>query len=215
MEVLSNFLRDLGLDGEQIIDIAVVFLGPKVGVRARVNQLCIQMKIRASPPDTPLQNMRYPQIISNLTEISFAAIFHHAVAADYFEIADLRHFGQNVVLHTIGKGGLFFLLVQIFKRQNCDSSCWRLPDKFTFPHDPASGRRQTNQRCHEECTCWIAPDPFPSSRENSGVSRLNRFVLEPTFEILGQRESGRVTTLWIFLEALEANCAEIAIYFRI
>jgi hypothetical protein len=35
------------------------------------------------------------------------------------------------------------------------------------------------------------------------------------FEVFGQRESGRVTTLWILLEALEANRGKLAIYFRI
>src|SRR5436190_22403972 len=215
MKVVSNFLRDLTLDCKQPIQIAVVLLGPDVCVSARVDQLRVHVKNRAGSADTAFQDMRYSQIISNLTEISFAAIFHYARAADDFEIADLRQLGQNVVLHTIGERRLLFLVVQIFKRQNGDPSCRWLPDEFCFPNNPASGRRKTNQRCHEECTCWIAPDPFPPSRKNSGVSRLNRFVPEPTFEIFGQRQSGRITTLWIFLETLEANCAEIAIYFRI
>jgi hypothetical protein len=47
------------------------------------------------------------------------------------------------------------------------------------------------------------------------VTGLNRLVLCPAFEIFGKRKSGRVTTLWIFLETLETNCGEIAVYFRI
>ena len=85
--------------------------------------------------------------------------------------------GQNVVLHTIDKGRVLFLFAEVFKRQNGDSSCYGMMDQFTFPDDPASGRRQTNEGRHEERAGWIAPDPFPPSRENSGVSRLNRFVL--------------------------------------
>src|SRR6184192_2127252 len=215
MEMPGNFLRDLTLDCKQPIQIAVVFLSPDVSVGARVDQLRVHVKNRAGSADAAFQDMRYSQIISNLTEISFAAIFHHAGPADDFQVADLRQLGQDVILHTISKRAVFLLLTQIFKRQNSDSSCYRLPDQFTFPSDPASSCRQTNQRCHEECTCWVAPDPFPSSHENSGVSRLNRFVPEPTFEIFSQRESGRVAALWIFLKTLEANCAEIAIYFRI
>ena len=67
--------------------------------------------------------MRHAQLIADLAHISFAAIFHHAGPADDFQIGDLRQLGQNVVLHTIGKGRVFFLLAQIFKRQNGDSSC--------------------------------------------------------------------------------------------
>ena len=57
--------------------------------------------MRAGSADAALQNMRYPQIISDLAEISFAAIFHHTGPADDFQIGDLRQLGQNVVLHTI------------------------------------------------------------------------------------------------------------------
>ena len=64
--------------------------------------------------------MRHPKRIADLAEISFTAIFHHAGPADDFEIADLRQLGQNVVLHAISKGRVFFLLAQIFKRQNGD-----------------------------------------------------------------------------------------------
>ena len=67
--------------------------------------------------------MRHPKDIADLAHIAFAAVFHHAVPADDLEIADFRELGQNVVLHAIRKGGLFFLVAQIFKRQNGDSSC--------------------------------------------------------------------------------------------
>src|SRR5437899_1748694 len=115
--------------------------------------------------------MRHLKRLADLANISFTAIFHRAGTADDFQVADLRQLGQDVILHTISKRAIFLLLAEVFKWQNGDSSCWRLPDKFTFPHDPASGRRQTNQRGHQECTGWIAPDPFPSSGENCGVSR--------------------------------------------
>ena len=35
------------------------------------------------------------------------------------------------------------------------------------------------------------------------------------FQVFGQRESGRVTALWIFLQALQTNRGKLAIYFRI
>ena len=148
VKLLGNFLRDLALDCEQIIQIAVVLFDPDVRVSARVDQLRVQMKMRAGPADAALQNMRYPQLVSDLTQISFAAIFHHAGPADDFQVGDLRQLGQNVVLHAIGEGRVFFLLAQIFKRQNGDSGCYRMPDQFTFPNDPASSCRQRDQgRC--------------------------------------------------------------------
>src|SRR6266568_2551467 len=124
----GDFLRDLALNGKQLVQIAVVLFDPDVRVRARVDQLRVETKMRAGSADAALQNMRYSQIISNLTEISFAAIFHHAGAADDLEIGNPCQFGQNIVLHTIGKSGVLFLLAQIFKRQYGDSSCYRMPD---------------------------------------------------------------------------------------
>ena len=137
MKVLGNFLRDLTLDCEQIIQIAVVFLGPDVGVRARVDQLRVQVNPITAPACASLQHVRHAKRIADLAHISFAAIFHHAVPADDFEIADLRQLGQNVVLHAIGKRRVFFLVAQIFKRQNGDSSCYWLSDQFSFPNNPS------------------------------------------------------------------------------
>ena len=44
VQSFGDFLRDLALDGKQVVQIAVVLLGPDVGVGARVDQLRVQMK---------------------------------------------------------------------------------------------------------------------------------------------------------------------------
>jgi hypothetical protein len=49
VKVPGNSLRDLTLDREQIIQITVVFLGPDVGVGARVDQLGIQVNPITAP----------------------------------------------------------------------------------------------------------------------------------------------------------------------
>ena len=144
--MLGNFLRDLALDGKQIIQIAVVLLGPDVGIGARVDQLRIQTKMRSGSADAALQNVRHAKRISDLAKISFAAIFHHAGAADDFQIADLRQLGQNVVLHTIGEDGVFFLVVQIFKRQNGDSSLLAVAGSIHFSKRSTRGCCQCDQR---------------------------------------------------------------------
>src|SRR4029453_1418433 len=101
VKVLGNFLRDLTLDCEQIIQIAVVFLSPDVGVGASVDQLRIQVNPISAPACASLQHVGHAKCIADLADISLAAIFHHAGPADYFEVVDLGQLGQNVVLHTI------------------------------------------------------------------------------------------------------------------
>src|SRR5439155_5202462 len=91
------------------------------------------------------QNMRYAQIISDLTEISLATVIHHAGPADDLEICDPRELGQDVVLDAIDERPAFLLVAQIFKRQNRNPSCYRMTDQFTFRNDPSSSRHQRDQ----------------------------------------------------------------------
>ena len=58
--VAGDFLRDLALDGEQIVQIAIVLLRPYMRVSARVDQLRIDVKPCPDPTDAALQNVRYP-----------------------------------------------------------------------------------------------------------------------------------------------------------
>src|SRR5439155_22184194 len=90
VQSFGDFLRDLALDRKQLIQIAVVLLGPDVGICARVDQLRVQTKVRAGSADAAFQNMRHTQIISDLTEISFATVIHDTRPTDDFQVGDLR-----------------------------------------------------------------------------------------------------------------------------
>ena len=46
MELAGNFLRDLALNGKQIVQIAIVLLDPDMSVSARVDQLRVHAKTR-------------------------------------------------------------------------------------------------------------------------------------------------------------------------
>src|SRR5205814_1883027 len=96
MKLVSDFLRDLALDCEHVVQIAVILFNPDVGIGPRVDQLRVQMKMRAGPADAALQNMRYPQLVTDLTEISFATVVHHTGPADDFQVGDLGQLRQNV-----------------------------------------------------------------------------------------------------------------------
>ncbi len=81
-----------------------------------------------------------------------------------FRSAIFASLRQDVVLHAIDERGVFFLLAQIFKRQNGDSVCYRMSNKFTFPNDPSRSCRQSDEgRCKQRAG-WIAPHPFSSTR---------------------------------------------------
>src|SRR5437762_59020 len=106
---LSDFLRNLALDGEQIVQIAIVLFGPDMSVRARVDQLRVHVKRGADSPYAALQHMGDSQLVTDLTYVLLAAIVHYAGPADDLEIGDFRQLGQNVVLHAVGKVGVLFV----------------------------------------------------------------------------------------------------------
>ena len=111
VQSFGDSLRDLALDREQVIQIAIILLRPDVCVRARINQLRIQVNPITAPARASLQHVRHAKRIADLAHISFATIFHHAGPTDHLEIGDLRQLGQNVVLHAIREDGVFFLIV--------------------------------------------------------------------------------------------------------
>src|SRR5262249_7501737 len=108
---------------------------------------------------------------SDLTEISFAAIIHDTRPTDDFQIGDLRQLGQDVVLHAIDKGGVLFLLAQIFERQNGDSGRYWTLAKLTFPNGPPSCRCQSDKHRHKQCATRITPRPLSAAAYDSSVSR--------------------------------------------
>src|SRR4029453_3839010 len=84
VQSFGHFLCDLTLNGKQLVQIAIVLLCPDVRVRACIDQLRVQTTMRAGSADAAFQNMRYTQIISDLTEISFATVIHDPSSADDF-----------------------------------------------------------------------------------------------------------------------------------
>jgi hypothetical protein len=58
--------------------------GPDVSIGARVDKLRIHMDPRSSFPYAAFQHMGDPKGFADLADVPFAAIFHHAGAADYF-----------------------------------------------------------------------------------------------------------------------------------
>src|SRR5438094_3270304 len=59
MQLLGDFLRDLALDCEHVVPIAVILFNPDVGIGPRVDLLCVLMKMLACPADADLEYMRY------------------------------------------------------------------------------------------------------------------------------------------------------------
>src|SRR5262245_48324484 len=55
VQSFCDFFRNLALDGEQIVQMAIVLLGPNVGVGTRVDQLRVQINPITAPARASLQ----------------------------------------------------------------------------------------------------------------------------------------------------------------
>src|SRR5947199_7422202 len=107
--------------------------------------------------------MMHPKSISDLACVLFAPISHDASPADDLEIGDLGKLRQKIVLDTIGKGGVFFVVTQIFKWKDRDCSCCRATEEFAFPNDHTHCCYQAERQCYHCRSSWISLQPFFTS----------------------------------------------------
>ena len=70
----GNFLREIGLNGKDIGQIAVVIFRPNVLVVSRVNQLHIHSHPIADPTYTPFQKRGNAQRLANFTSVANAIV---------------------------------------------------------------------------------------------------------------------------------------------
>lgn len=215
MELAGNFLRDLTLNCEQIIQIAVILLDPNVSIRARVDQLRIHVKPCPDLADAALQNVRYAQIITDLADIPFTAIIHHAGSADHFQIGDPRQLGQNVVLDTLDEGtSIFSLLAQIFKRRTAIPVTSGCQINSLFQTITANGTASASNIAAMTAMLGLRRTHFlprtsaPTRRALIGSCFSQRSKSSAS-------ASADESALWIFFQTFEANGREIAIDSRI
>src|SRR5258705_8767055 len=117
----DNFLRDTILEVENIIDTAIVAIGPQVAAVQAVNQLRRQPDSIADLADAPLQHITSTQNPSNFAYVPCLPFEYEARIAGYDqELLDLRQGGQNVFGDAIGKILLLGVAAHVLKRQHGD-----------------------------------------------------------------------------------------------
>lgn len=66
--------------------------------------------------------MGHSQLLSDFARVAriAALVKVRRSSADHFEVCDFREIGENFILHTGSEVSVFFVVAQIFKRQNRD-----------------------------------------------------------------------------------------------
>src|SRR6266487_7108566 len=78
VKLLSDFLCDLTLDCEHIVQVAIVLLRPDVRIGARVDELGVDMNLSSCLAHATLQHVRYAKRVSDFVRVLLAMILHNA-----------------------------------------------------------------------------------------------------------------------------------------
>src|SRR5262245_10397939 len=113
-----------------------------MGIGLRVNQLNIHPHLIGRFLDAALEDVRYAKLLRDLAKIpGFALIALRRSARNYFQICDTSEACQDLVLDAVSEIAIGWVWAEVFKRQNGDSVCYRLPDELTFPDNPCRSCR--------------------------------------------------------------------------
>ncbi len=118
----GNSSGKIGLDGEDVGQIAVVIFGPNVLVVVGIDQLHVHAHPIADAANAAFQKRGHAKRFANVAGVSHgaAAIRHDRRPRNHFQIADFREVCQNVVLDAVSEIGVFLFIAQIFERQHRD-----------------------------------------------------------------------------------------------
>ena len=121
MQRLGNRLRDLALDCENVGQLAIESIRPKVRVGRGVNELDIHPHLVVRFLHAALEDVRYPELAGDLREIvrrTFEML--RRSAGDDFQVRNFRQPGQDFVLDALREVSVRFVFAAVFKRQDGD-----------------------------------------------------------------------------------------------
>src|SRR5262252_1255756 len=97
LQRLRYSFGDLALDAQNVSQLLVVSVCPKVGIRLRVNQLHIDPDLIRGFLHATLKNICHTKLLRDLAEIvRFALVTLSRSARDYFQACDPSQSRQNL-----------------------------------------------------------------------------------------------------------------------
>ena len=121
--MIGDRLGDFTLEDEDVGDLAIVGLRPKMRVSARVDQLGVDAQMLAGTLDAAFEQMRDSELPADFVGVTRAArlVKIRRSAADYFEVSDFRQIRQNLLLDAGREVGVLRLGAKIFEWENGDA----------------------------------------------------------------------------------------------
>src|SRR5204863_7808813 len=85
----------------------------------------------------------------------------------------------------------------------------------SLPNNDSDSGHQCRNRGNQHCAGRMTSNPLANASKSTTGTSVNRFVPEPSFQILREFRGTRISLGGIFLQALEANDLQVAVQFRI
>ena len=123
MELIGDLFGDLALNGEDVSQIAIVYLCPKMRVCPGVNQLCVYAHTVAGALHAAFEHMRNAEFLGDLAKVAHRGILilHHTCATNYFQVGNSGEIRKDFVLNAVCEVGVLFFIAKIFKGKNGDA----------------------------------------------------------------------------------------------
>jgi hypothetical protein len=117
----DNRARDLVLDRENVVQLAVVPLSPAVGAGHGIDELRRDPDAVAAPPDAAFQHVTCAQLPADLSEIDrLALVLEGRISPDDQEVGKARQFGCNVLGNAVAEIVLLRVGIEIGERKDCN-----------------------------------------------------------------------------------------------
>ncbi len=114
-------LSDVVLYGEDVLHLAVIFLGPDMLARGRVDELAGDANARSGSSDAALQDIPDPQIMGDLSDVhGLALVDEGGVPGDYEQPAQTCESRDDVLGDAIREKILLRIYPHVHEGQNSD-----------------------------------------------------------------------------------------------
>jgi hypothetical protein len=121
LERIGDGLRDLALDREDVLDVAVVALRPQVVVGGGLDQLHVDVHLVAGLLHAALENRGDAELHRDGLEIlGLRLVALGRGAGNDLEVADAGQAREDLVLHAAGEVLVGLVLAQVLERQHGD-----------------------------------------------------------------------------------------------
>src|SRR5262249_25654827 len=109
--------RDFILNSEDVAQLAVIPLGPAMGSRHGIDELCVDANTVASSADAALEHIAHAELACDLADVGcLSFVLKSRISRDHQEFGEPRQFGDDVLGDAVAEVLLLYITAEISER---------------------------------------------------------------------------------------------------